>query len=436
MRYIDPENLNTPRAYFTEFDRVTFSQVAWTEDDIKAIKLNLERKIKLLSCIKGKVIVATSHLFESELAHEFIKENPIVLEEGIIVPALNSKHEDFSTFLTYKRQRSKEQKDYVGYDKDQINSLLNNSVDAVVRWDSQETASWLKQRLLQDMEDDRSVLRFNLSGTPLSLISETSSRIGELESPSRNKLYEIAKEPGNKILWTRLSDYVDFVYYLAGANAVNSEGILPQENLIDFSISDLARGKTTLSDYEIFYRIFLNIIKEKTQKSFPLEILDTLTFDDIIELRKNLLHSDFVEKYNLLMQKTKQRIEITDTEQLILTAEELAQFEYELHSIFTETIVNEVQLMKKKDFQKRGTKVLKDASSLIPFYGAAKSISQLTVSVLSFSGFNKQVKQTEQKMMRELEQLQKLVDRSSLDKKPLLIKFLSEIAKKYSSKLI
>jgi len=316
MRYIDPDNLNTPRAYFTEFDRVTFSQVAWTKGDIEAIKLNLERKIKLLSCIKGKVIVATSHLFESELAHEFIKENPIVLEEGIIVPALNSQHKDFSTFLTYKRQRSKEQKDYIGHDKDQINSLLNNSVDAVVRWDSQETASWLKQRLLRDMEDDRSVLRFNLSGTPLSLISETSSRISELESPSRN--------------------------YLAGANAVNSEGILPQENLIDFSISDLARGKTTLSDYEIFYRIFLKIIKEKTQKFFPLEILDALTFDDIIELRKNLLHSDFVEKYNLLMQNTKQRIEITDTEQLILTAEELAQFEYELHSIFAETIVKEV----------------------------------------------------------------------------------------------
>jgi len=92
--------------------------------------------------------------------------------------------------------------------------------------------------------------------------------------------------------------------------------------------------------------------------------------------------------------------------------------------------------MKKKEFQKRGTKVLKDASSLIPFYGTTKSISQLTVSVLSFSGFNKKVKQAEQKMVRELEQLQKLVDRSSLDKKPLLVKFLSEIAKKYSSKLI
>lgn len=61
MKYIDPKNLNTPRAYFTEFDRVTYSQVAWTEKDIEEIKLNLERKIKLLGCVKGKVIIAASH---------------------------------------------------------------------------------------------------------------------------------------------------------------------------------------------------------------------------------------------------------------------------------------------------------------------------------------------------------------------------------------
>jgi len=57
-------------------------------------------------------------------------------------------------------------------------------------------------------------------------------------------------------------------------------------------------------------------------------------------------------------------------------------------------------------------------------------------SGLSGLGYKNQVKQAEQKIVREFEQLKKLVDRSSLDKKPLLIKFLSEIGKKYSSKLI
>ena len=52
MKSIDPKNITIPRAYFIEFDRFIYSQVAWTEKDIEEIKLNLERKVKLLGCIK------------------------------------------------------------------------------------------------------------------------------------------------------------------------------------------------------------------------------------------------------------------------------------------------------------------------------------------------------------------------------------------------
>jgi hypothetical protein len=106
MKFINPTDLKIPRVYFTEFDRITYSQVAWTAKDVEQIKHNLERKVKLLGLIKGVVIIATSHLFESELAQEFIKENPIVLEKGIILPALISKYKDFSDFLFAKREES------------------------------------------------------------------------------------------------------------------------------------------------------------------------------------------------------------------------------------------------------------------------------------------------------------------------------------------
>lgn len=286
------------------------------------------------------------------------------------------------------------------------------------------------------MEDERSVLRFNLSIVPPPRIADVSSRIGELEFPSRGEIYKIAKNSGNRILWTRLCDYTDLIYYLSGARAVNSEGVLPQENLIDFSVADLVRGKTKLSDYEIFYRIFLSIIKDKTQKFFPVEILDLLNFEDIVELRKTLLHGGFVEKYDGLMEKTKKRVEITDTEQLILSVDELAQFENELHSIFTDTVVTEIYQMKKIDLQKRGAKVLTSLGSLLTFYGTITSVIQLTVNVLSLLGFNTQIRQTERRIEQNLQRIEKFVDRSSLDKKPLLLKFLSEISKKYSSKLV
>ncbi len=436
MKYIDPKNITIPRAYFTEFDRVTYSQVAWTEKDIEEIKLNLERKVKLLGCIKGVVVIATSHLFESELAQEFIKENPIVLEEGIILPALISKYSDFSSFLSHKREKSKENKLYMGADKDEINLLLSNSVDEVIKWDVQKTSSWFKNRLLEDLENEKSILRFNLSDVPLSVISETTSQVRKLELPSRGEIYKIAKDSGNKSLWIRLGEYTDFIYYLSGARAVNSEGILPQENFIDFSIADLTQQKTKLSDYEIFYRIFVRIIKEKTQKFFPLEILDTLTFNDVVELRNNLLHSSFVEKYNNLMEKTKQRIEIIDSEQLILTIDELAHFEDELHLIFEDSIVKEINHMKKIKLQKSGMKVLTNVGSLLTFYGTIESITQLAANVLSLVGLKRHLSQTEKNIKHKIHKLKMLVNKSSLDKKPLLINFLTEMRKKYSSKLI
>jgi hypothetical protein len=436
MKFIDPTNLKIPRVYFTEFDRITYSQVAWTPEDIETIKQNLERKVKLLGLIKGVVIIATSHLFESELAQEFIMENPVVLEEGIILPALISKYKSFSDFLSAKREESKEQEKYLGSDKDKISLLLSNSVSEVVKWDVHLTSQWFKQRLLQDLQDDRSVLRFNLSAVSPSLINDVASRISELESPSRGEVYSIAKNSEDKILWTRLSDYVDFIYYLSGAHAVNSEGVLPQENLIDFSITDLSRGKTKLSEYEIFYRIFISIIKDKTQKFFPIEILDILTFNDIVELRNTLFHSGFVDKYNAMIEKTKRSVEITDTEQLILSVDELSQFENELQLIFTDAVVKEVYQMKKIDLKKRGLKVLTNIGTILTFYGTIESLVQLTVNVLSLVGLNTQIHQTERRIKQELQKIKKFVDRSSLDKKSLLLKFLSEISKKYSSKLI
>ncbi len=63
---LDKENMNMDQTksdqlsphsvYFTEFDRVTYSQVAWTPNDVEEIKRNLNRKLKLLTLTKGHVV--------------------------------------------------------------------------------------------------------------------------------------------------------------------------------------------------------------------------------------------------------------------------------------------------------------------------------------------------------------------------------------------
>jgi hypothetical protein len=217
---------------------------------------------------------------------------------------------------------------------------------------------------------------------------------------------------------------------------VNSEGVLPQESLIDFSITDLVNRKTKLSDYEIFYNIFLRIIKDRTQKFFPVEILDVLSFKDIVELRENLLHSGFIDKYNKLIENTKERLVITDTNRLILTIDELGQFENELHSIFRDTVVTEINQIKKIDYEQKGLQLLTNIGSLITFYGTIDSVIQMTVNVLSLVGFRNQISKMEKRINQKIQKIEKFVDRSSLEHKPLLLKYLAEITKKYSSKLI
>jgi len=79
---------------------------------------------------------------------------------------------------------------------------------------------------------------------------------------------------------------------------------------------------------------------------------------------------------------------------------------------------------------------LTSTGALLTFYGTIESVIQLTVNVLSLLGVNTQIRKTEKKIQQNFQRITKFVDRSSVDKKPLLLKFLAEITKKHSSKLV
>ncbi|MCP4214964.1 MAG: hypothetical protein GY765_09915, partial [bacterium] len=118
------------------------------------------------------------------------------------------------------------------------------------------------------------------------------------------------------------------------------------------------------------------------------------------------------------------------------TVDELAQFENKLHTIFTDSVAKEVYRMKKKKLREKRVKVLTSADSLLPFFGTAKSIIQIPISILSFLGFNRKFPLTEKRTRQNVQTLQKLINKSALDEKTALVNFLTEISKKYSSKLI
>ena len=128
----------------------------------------------------------------------------------------------------------------------------------------------------------------------------------------RNDVYRIAKSTQDKRLWEVLANYADFIYYLSGAKAVDSEGVLPQENLMDFSLSDMAGGKTHLSDMEVFFKMFVDIVKSATHTHFPVEVLDALSVEDTLDLHHVAVNEEFTEKYNRIQEKTKEGLALRD----------------------------------------------------------------------------------------------------------------------------
>ena len=104
MDQTKPNRLNPHRVYFTQFDRTTYSQVAWTSNEVEEIKQNLIRNLKLLTLTKGHIVIAASHLLESELAREVILPYPELIAKRIIVPALRDDFVSCASFLDAKQE--------------------------------------------------------------------------------------------------------------------------------------------------------------------------------------------------------------------------------------------------------------------------------------------------------------------------------------------
>ncbi|MFH0816742.1 MAG: hypothetical protein V1934_08015 [Methanobacteriota archaeon] len=436
MKFIEPDDLKIPRAYFTEFDRINYSQIERSREEIREIAKALERKVKFLGLIKGMVVIDAADIYKSEMCKNFLSESEIVLKEGLLVPTLASKHKDFSEFLAFEREHSPEKHLYAGKEAEEIDTFIAGYVETALRWDAGASTKWFKKRLICDLEDERSVLRFNTPNVQRSTVKKVVKRIRALKSPERIDIYKIAKDSHNKELWFRLSEYADFIYYLSNARAVNCEGVLPQENLMEFSITDLTGHKTTLSDWEIFYRILTSIIKDRTQKIFPVEILDNLTFEDIVELRKNLLHDDFIHKYNGLIDKTKERVEIADATELVLNMEEIMEMETELHKTFTDAVNSEVGMMRGLKRRCDASKILINTGALLTFYGQLESVAQITANTISMCGYGEMLDGMENSVRHKVSNMIRYIDRRSLDDKPVLLKFLSEVSKKQSAKYV
>lgn len=432
-----PGELNASRVYFTEFDRVTYSQVAWTPSDVEGIKSDLIRKLKLLILTKGHVIIAASHLLESELAREVIFPHPQLFSERIIVPALREEFPTCVDFLEAKRESLSpgEATLYHGAEQREMAQLIDIRAQPV-KWNTSETSNWFKSRLISDLRNANSLPGLILLEKGLKVPESLCSELENTESLSRGVVYRASKQCDELTLRETINSYADFLYYLSGARAVDSEGILPQENIIDFRLSDLSGARTSLSEHEVFFKIFVDLVKTSTSTYFPTDLLDALTIEDAIELHRIAIEGSFVDKYNAIQTRTKAGLTMADPERLVYLMHELEEIEQDLLQEYRRAINSELPRHYRELMQRRTAHFVHTIASLIVMpYGAVVGAKEILVSGLRLLSLDDIASRIESRIADSLRGLETVIQKMKVGEKPVFLRYIDELKSKYAQKM-
>lgn len=351
MKSIKPTDFHGPRAYFTDFDY----KIVRFKQNKKSYRREMERKLKIILLTKNTVVCAASHLTH-EFAYNFFKDNPILLNNEMIIPALREDKEDVVDYLNGKKIRKSLKENMVVFFRENVNK--------VVSWELIDNSLWFKQNLIKELKNENSIIRRNLAN----LNKETlSSIIKEIESQrvlSREfiiKTVSILSKNEQRILL----NFTNLVYHMSGARVVNCESTLPQENYIDYSLADISGRRIILSGTQIFWKIFLELAFETMLKNnIPIELLDILTFKDVYYLRKPIEKSSFRKRYDDLIQKSVQVIEKNNLDDVLFDINELLKIKDNISEEFKEIFERELPDMMKKKHVEHAKELRKSTLSI------------------------------------------------------------------------
>jgi len=396
MERINPTSFYGPRAYFTDFDY----KIVQFKHDREAYKREVERRLKIILLTKNTVVCAASHLTH-EFAYNLFKDNPILLTEGMILPALRRDIEHITDYLEERTPGKYPLVQDLGinnYLKENMKDFYREHVNKVVDWELMENTAWFRVTLLQALKDEYSVVRRNLS------------------SLSKEKLESLLNETEKNEILTReiilksistwpmkeqriILNFVNLIYHMSGARIVNCESALPQENYIDYSLTDFSEHRVTLSDTQVFLKVFFELAFETLHKDpLPVELLDQLSFEDINYLRKPIEKSSFRKKYDELIQKSVQvvRKSETDPEGIVYDIEEPLEILEQISKVFEEIFKQELPefLMRKfrgepKGWWKSILSLVLGVAGFVPYVGnIATALGLLQASHETFINLN------------------------------------------------
>lgn len=396
MERINPTSFYGPRAYFTDFDY----KIVRFKHHREAYKREVERRLKIILLTKNTVVCAASHLTH-RFAYNLFKDNPILLTESMILPALRRDIEHITDYLEertpgkYPLAQDLEIKNCL---KENMKDFYRDHVNKVVDWELMENTAWFRATLLKVLKDEYSVIRRNLPSLSKEKLDSLLSEIGRNEILTREIILEgISTWPTKE--QRILLNLVNLIYHMSGARVVNCESALPQENYIDYSLSDFSEHRVTLSDTQVFLKIFFELAFETLYKNaLPVELLDLLSFEDINYLRKPIEKTSFRRKYDELIQKSVQvvRKSETDSEGVVYDIEEPLEILEQISKAFEEIFKQELpEFLKRK--HKETTKELRKSTvslgigiaGVVPYVGnVATALSLLESSREVFVNLN------------------------------------------------
>jgi hypothetical protein len=439
MERIEPNYFKGPRAYFTNFDH----RIIRRTKNREKLRQDIERKLKILLLTKKFVVCAASHL-TSEFVYQLFKENPMLLNKELIIPALRRDKSDISE-LFEREKRSTLKQEMIGF--------YRNVIPKTVNWELEENSTWFRNSFLRELKNENSVLRKNL----VKLTNgQVKSMIEEIEKDpilDRAKIDFIAAKL-NQNERRILINFRELIYHISGARVVNCEGVLPQENYIDYSLADINKRQIILSEFQIFWKIFLELAFETIQmKEVPLEFLDVLSFEDICELRHPIEDSSFRNNYDELIKKSVASVNKKNPNNILYDIEELLSIKEKISKEFEIIFQRELRSYLKRKAIKSAKVLWKNTISIglgfAGFFPILTPISSIGSIVLDSPAFFVNLNQTflnlraldnyQIYLKAKEKMLKKIIQRSEISEKSCLfdvVNMITEIISKRSSFLL
>lgn len=340
MIRINSADFKGARAYFTGLEKHNLANKRGNEEEKRT---EIERDLKMLLLTKSTIVAGGSHLTSSKFAYNILRSNPVLLEQNLILPTwredMNSPVEYLSRLKGATNSELREMEEF-------YKSMYTHGVS----WRVTDNSGKFKQRFYKELVSEKSVLRRNLEAIPIETVNWMLRKIDKLEDFSKKDIEALASQlpPGEAKV---MRVFRDLIYQMTGSQTHNSESVLPQENYVDYSLADMESRKTLLSESQIFWKLFMELFFETISKpKLPVQMLDLLTFEDIVEIREPLLQSSFTEDYEAVIRAAVGEHDGWQSGKTLLSIEELMTIRERLAKKFSNIFDRQIgRYIKKKN---------------------------------------------------------------------------------------